>query len=505
MVDKIYSPHFVKGSVSSKPQAIKREEIKSMVNEYVQSPTSHGYGNNFFYTVKNGNVFLRTSNRLERYPLADVARWGKPTVQYFEEGSTFMDSWYSAGNNNPPNKYDIIPRIQDIAGSKSVDGVSYIAGVKPLRIFLPGHRDTNVNLFTTPRIVEAVDINSIGKYDHKRENLRQTLNSILINHPHTHYTEAAEWIGFLAKKGISIDKSPNVGVIGLGIERGNYYAAYYPHERGFLVSEYNFHDKSKNLTSRYGLSGSEAVEAMKRSILLHEIAHVLGIRGNRRSEKLQGELQAEFYSMMSQRYKGTKLERIYRALAQEGSDYVKEFSLSQSGVEEIKEETVKKEPLDYLIDKFMIEGFEMGKQGEELGGYIHERVQDSIGPIIGGEPSYKDSRAKSKAKQNSKNKKSPRAKGLEALMETLRKEAKNLNVDEAEYISSELARSPVRYLKGYEAEADISQYEGHEKNYEKRAISEKDHNSMGDVKDGESKADGNKKPKEAEPKEAAPE
>ena len=90
-------------------------------------------------------------------------------------------------------------------------------------------------------------------------------------------------------------------------------------------------------------------------------------------------------------------------------------------------------------------------------------------------------------------------------METLRKEAKNLNVDEAEYISSELARSPVRYLKGYEAEADISQYEGHEKNYEKRAISEKDHNSMGDVKDGESKADGNKKPKEAEPKEAAPE
>lgn len=63
---------------------------------------------------------------------------------------------------------------------------------------------------------------------------------------------------------------------------------------------------------------------------------------------------------------------------------------------------------------------------------------------------YQPIRSYKKGELKSEGRKSAKGKGLEDLIETLRKEAKTLRVDEAEYISRELAKKPIMYLKGEE-------------------------------------------------------
>ncbi|MCB7441768.1 hypothetical protein, partial [Bacteroides thetaiotaomicron] len=78
---------------------------------------------------------------------------------------------------------------------------------------------------------------------------------------------------------------------------------------------------------------------------------VLGVEGDRKGEELQGLLQAEFYSMMAERFKGTNMERVYRALAHEGIDYARWYSKFRLFDAESKKDT----SIDFVIAKFEAE------------------------------------------------------------------------------------------------------------------------------------------------------
>lgn len=392
MVDKILSPHYVGDSSSSKPKVIKPEEHKSMQTlPITENSYGHGsYHGPMFYQMPDGRVLpiKRTANKIFAASLNDFSKYGDFSPQ-IDDVYRFKE-WKATGEDDTPSKHNVIPKNPNFAVIQS----------PILGVYFPSEHDTPVNLRTSHDIVNAFDPNRLGFAYSKIANLEQTLRSM--NPGNEHYSEAAEWIDFLAKKGFSIDKSPHRGIIGLGVEEGDFLAAYYP--AGYLVRESNFHNKAKRLISKYGLTESEAVKAMQRSVLLHESGHVVGIE----SEKLQGLLQAEFYSTMAQKYKGTKWERIYKALAQEGMGYAKEHSLANKILDIISEDTSDRAIFNKYKNKFLIEAIRQGETDVEA--YISRRMEETFGSLKG-EPSYKSSKTNSK----SNNKQASNKKSLEEI------------------------------------------------------------------------------------------
>lgn len=357
-------------SASSAPK-IAPEEIISMIGE---APTvgSYGHATTTHIFTKDG-VVTKTANNRFVIPHADFLKNG-----YFSQRDDYeIEGMKKAGEGVRPDMFDIIPKMPDFGLIVSPS----------LGMYFPDKGDTPVSLRTSHDIVNAVNPNRLGYSHSKLANFEGDLRNLQYDNANRLNYEPAEWINFLAKKGFSIDTTPNPGIIGLGVEKGDFLAAYYP-GKDYLIREENFQDKARNLISKYGLTCQEAVEAMKRSVMLHEIGHVLGIGGGRRHEKLQGLLQAEFYSIMAQGVKGTKMERIYRALAQEGKDYAKGYSLSlldlisgesNEGSAELRE----------IKRKFLVEAVKSGV--EDVEGYVNRRMEETLGPILSGEPSYKPS------------------------------------------------------------------------------------------------------------------
>ena len=299
-----------------------------------------------------------------------------------------MGRWIKAGNDNPPSRHSLITKMPDFG---------YITGVTPVRMNFSNPGDTPVNLHTRHSVLNAVNPNRLGYFHSKIENFNQDLRNLMFDKANRLNYEAAEYINFLDKKGFSIDTTKNPGIVGLGVEKGDFLAAYYPN-KGYLIREQDFHNRAKSLISRYGLTDKEAVEAMKRSVLLHEFGHVLGIGGSRKDEKLQGELQAEFYSTMAERFKGTKLGRIYRALAREGRDYAKERSSSLLELIASDERSTTDETIEQIHAKFETEAIALGLRGREFARYVNERIRETYGAIAEGDPSYKESKSNSKTK-----------------------------------------------------------------------------------------------------------
>ena len=387
----VKSQHFKGDHSNPKAAKIKPEEHKSW-KRIKNSPTSYGYGDNFRYTVENGLIHLRTSNRDEVYPLHDVAKYRQPVVQYWEESAKSMDGWNANGNDNPPVMNNYIQKMPNLA---------YITGVKELGLYLPNNRDTTVKLKVTPRILEAVDPNKIGYYESLKSSQYDTLRSMI--DPARYKFETAEWIDFLAKEGFSIPKNP--WITGLGVQEDSFLAAYYM-DKGFLVTSGDFHKKAKELLSRYGSDDVESIEAAKRHALLHELAHVVGIgrySGKRIPEELQGYLQAKFYKMMADKYKGTKPEEDYKRLALDGMDYAEGYSLWHTIWREITKDPFQRNGNDLeqiLKEKFITDAYEIGIDESEVIDYVTSRMDGTLGAFDSGKPSFKASNKKARYKKS---------------------------------------------------------------------------------------------------------
>ena len=384
---EVTSEHYEGGT--SETVKVAPEDIKSMKGLPI-SVSSYPYGDYkpSFVKGKEGKVYAatRTANNLFLTPLEDYSKHG-----FFSQMDDFnrFEEWISAGEDNSPNKHDLIQKIHNIA---------YIEDITPRRMSFPNPRDTAVELYTTPELVNAVDINKVGYFVSKAGNLHNFLRrDVLFDNANRFHYEISEWIEFLDKKGFSIEKSKNEEFSGLGVEfdvaREGYLAGYYP-RKGYLIVEDNFHDKVERLISAYGLSGREAVEAMMRADLSHEIGHLLEIRGNRAGEELEGKFRAEFYSKLAENFRGTNFERIYKALAQEGSDYAKAFSLSNKIWSEINAKLFPRRlpgPIALLADKFESEADALELSGWNKVMFIERRLREVYGELLAEEPSHKQS------------------------------------------------------------------------------------------------------------------
>ncbi|MBI2656144.1 hypothetical protein HYX03_00205 [Candidatus Woesearchaeota archaeon] len=486
---RVLSPAYIAPphSVRVQPKKIAIEDNQSMQGG--QPNVAAGFFKPGIVNI-NGIPFVesRTSNK----------RYLEPAVDYFKQGHGYLsqqadyeiDGMKAAGEDVKPAMFNIIPKMPDFA---------LIASPRS-RMDFPNN-STPVNLQTSHDIVNAVNPNRLGYFQSKLAKFEGDLKNLKYDETNRLNYEPVEWVNFLAKKGFSIDTTPNPGIIGLGVEKGDFLASYYPN-KGYLIREENFQKKAKDLISKYGLTDREAVEAMKRSVLLHEFAHVLGVRGDRKSEKLQGKLQAEFYSMMAERFKGTTMERIYRALAQEGRYYAKDYSFWGSLLERMTEDSHSKtdEILEQIYSKFVKEARALELKGEEFSKYVNERMVQTYGAIVEGEPSYKPSRNNSKSKTSN-------SKKLEEIVDESDKVSFAITEDgtlaptyEGRRVYGEGASMPTRFIGRNIKESKNEDGEA-EKTYERR-LGKSEYKSMKDAKEREAKSE-KESPREAETAEAS--
>ena len=481
---RILSKHFNRDLASSTPKKIAPEQIVSgpqnlkLTNSswpmyFSKPPEPH--------LVKEPDGSYRflhvTSSNSDRHKttFSEYLQHGRFTPQIDDANKYNPNSfgkWKFAGEDNYSSRHDLIPKMPDDA---------YITGITPVRLFLPNIRDTQVNLRVTPEIVNAIDPNNLGKFVSRNTNRYLDARSLLFDKTNRLNYEASEWINFLAEKGINYEKSKNPGILGLGIRHDHstpFIAGYYP-QQGYLVTNPHFSNEVKELAARYGLSEHEAIEAFKRHVFLHEIAHVLGIPGDRKGEELQGMLAAEFYSKMSKKFSGTKLEKIYRALAKRNIDYAEYFSASNQFKKSLSKELFSKTkgPLEQIIVKFEAEGIALGYEGDELQSYVEHRVREVYGPLLKDGPSHEESDSdttrsqknkSSKFSESANNKSSSKRAGLEKLIERLEQEAEELGVDKGEYVSAQLAKHPIKYVEDKETREDNTEYERSSNTYERR-------------------------------------
>ena len=384
----VMSEHYEGDLSTSEPIKVAPEDIKSMESIPI-SVSSYPYGDYKPSIVKgkSGKIYAatRTANNLFLTSVGDFSKYG-----FFSQIDDFnMDEFKSAGEDVRPNMFDIVPKMPDIG---------YITDITPRRMNFPDPRDTAVDLYSTPEFVNAVDMNKVGYFVSKVGNLQQFLrNNVLFNDTNNIHYDINRWVEFLDGKGFSFETSRNAEFSGLGVqvdvEREGYLAAYFP-RKGYLITEADFHDKVEKLISAYGLEGKESVEAMMRADMLHEIGHRLGIGGDRASEELQGELREEFYSKLAEEFKGTRFERIYRALVQEGMDYARAFSMSTALWDEISAELhTKRLPgaIPLLADKFEEEADALELTGWNRIAFIEKRLREVYGELLAEEPSFKES------------------------------------------------------------------------------------------------------------------
>jgi len=359
----------------SKSTKINPKEIVSMTQAIPVSFSSYPYGLTSPTIIGNKAYMKSGGGRLHEFSKDDVlSRYGFPMT--WEESGPRQRGWIANSTMNPPVANDVIPTYFDITGK--IGGIAYITGVKPLRMYLPHPHDTKVSNYTTPDLVVANDINRQGNRVSQLENFRQKIHSgVLFNDTNQLHYEIAKWAEFLDSKGIKPTENP---FFGIGIERSDDFIAGYYTKNRILVANFYFNGIVKDLMSRYGLTEREAVEAGERNIILHELAHAYGISGTRRGEKLQGELAAEFCSMLAEEA-GGKYARIYRALAQYRIDYAKDFSLTNW----LLREATKGPKFEYSnlsAHKFWHEGIELGYSGKALEQYVKSRMNDSFGPLM---------------------------------------------------------------------------------------------------------------------------
>ena len=391
---EVLSEHYEGDTSTSESVKIAPEDIKSMKSMPLNVSSFHnGEYNPSFIKGNSGRIYAatKTANNLFLTSLEDFSKYG-----FFSQIDDFnMDEFKSAGEDVRPSMFDLVPKMPNIG---------YITDITPRRMNFPDPRDTAVDLYSTPEFINAVDINKVGYFVSKVGNVQQFLrNNVLFNDVNNFHYDISRWVEFLDGKGFSNEKSRNAEFSGLGVQvdvaREGYLAAYFP-RKGYLAIEADFHDKVEKIAASYGLSGKEAVETLMRADILHEIGHRLGIGGDKASEELQGELRAEFYSMLAQEFKGARFERIYKAIAQEGMDYARAFSMSNAVWDEISAELYPKRlsrAIPLLADNFEEEADALELTGWNRTAFIEKRLREVYGELLAEEPSFNESISKQKS------------------------------------------------------------------------------------------------------------
>ena len=95
------------------------KDIMSMVREHKPSPSSHGYGGDYSYSLRDEKFYFRTSGNLFEFIISqeNLAKYGYP-VTWEEEGSR-TEGWDANANDNMPNDNDYvtIPKISHESGA----------------------------------------------------------------------------------------------------------------------------------------------------------------------------------------------------------------------------------------------------------------------------------------------------------------------------------------------------------------------------------------------------
>ncbi len=445
-------------SVRSVPK-IKAEEHKSMEFE---APTvgSYGHANTSQIFTKYG-VVTRTSNKRFVTSYQDFSANG-----YFSQQDDYeIQGMKMAGEDNPSARHNLIATTPRVA---------YIQGITPTKLKMPNVRDTSVDLYTTSEI-NIVPINEVGKNVSTTHGIvYEGLKNLVWDKDKLDYQmETVTRMELLSSKGLKPIRG-EAPVLGYGIEYDDsFFAAYYPEQR-YLVTNANFHGKVRDAASKYGLTEPQEVRAMRRSFLDHEVIRhgTFGIKGDRASERLQGLIDAEFYSMLAGMYKGTKWEKVYRALAREGKDYARDFSLLSSLWDEITEEPHTQEtPFDRLVKKLEAEADVFGISGGKKTAYVNSRLKHTYGDLLGSEASY---RGKNRISKSSKSRDNTSNSGDESLEDKI----------EAEIDSREIGKNGSPSYK--------------------RGLDESDYKSMKDVAEREEKSEKAEAKAEAQEAQEAP-
>src|SRR3989338_4908982 len=195
---KVLSPHLDTSKVNSYTSKISADKIKSMqhltstVSSFPYGPSTNHFVDGNVVTVTSGNIFRTSAYDFGKYGFFSQVDDGVSRGSVKFAG---MDGWIANGTQNYPNlpNNQPIPNFYDLTGGK-IGGIDYIEGARQFRLWLPDRNDTPVNLYTTPRLVEATDINSIGKRTSQVENFRQKLHSdLLFNDRNELHYEITQW------------------------------------------------------------------------------------------------------------------------------------------------------------------------------------------------------------------------------------------------------------------------------------------------------------------------
>jgi len=384
--------------------------MPAIAPEDIKSNRIYEQGKPYFIQI-DGEAYAvkRTANNTFYTSLTDFLKYG-----FFSQQDDYgIESWKAAGEDAAPYLFDEIPKMPNL---------TYITGITPLGLFLPNPGDTDVDLRATPRRIEAIDPNETGFFDSKKGNLYHELRSnLLFDDTNNYHYDVAEWIKFLEEKGLTYEKSGRQGILGLGIhsEPESILAGYFP-KQGYLIVDPDFSEKIEELTSMYGLTDKESIDAMKRHVFLHEIAHALGVSGDRRGEELEGSLAYEFYTTQAEKFKGTKFEKIYKALAQRNRDYAEYFSAWNTFKRTLTKEVYsKKGSLEQLTAKLEAEGIALGYRGMELNRYVEHRVREIYSALI--EDDASENEPQSRAEQSRAEKSYSKSKSSDSGKGTLEK------------------------------------------------------------------------------------
>lgn len=381
----------VSGQPKFKPTVLAwPQSIGSVPKPYIENIGGQLFGVD---VTANKKYFTPLSYRLKNGPVNQPDDYG-------------FERWDFAAKGVKPADFDLIPTISQIA---NIRGLAYITGT-PVGLYLPHPSDTKMpRLKVSSREVMALDSNAVGLYESRRQtNLEHTIRSL--SPGGKYHFEGQAWINFLGKEGWAFEKANTPGVVALGIfndVQGEGFTWGYSPDLGYLITEGLVHKKIEHMAKQFGLDGqelAEAIEAFKRADIMHETGHILGIKGHRAHERMQGLLRAKFYGMMAEKYKyDKKLARIYKALHKEGLTYAEEHSLSAEILE-----TVTANPFpnrigikEILYKKFAREADALELEGLVKDVYIDSRFEDTgILKLYESEPLYKESKPNIKKSSN---------------------------------------------------------------------------------------------------------
>lgn len=332
------------------------------------------------HTDRNGNTWMivRTSGRLDAYPIKDVMEFGSP--DYAEHSAERMKGWLAM---KPLIEYVERPARNGILVEGREEEVPYSRfsampdvkrSIKPYAVLDPEDvaREGKISINNAGRLFsQNANVEERIRDFLFINNLKERPNYDPASGDYTYVRESAlSWVRHLLSKGI--DMKREIEGIGTGdlsqipAEAATIY-------RKFLVLANNLHQRACEIAEALGLKGKEAREFVAmyiKSDLEHEIYHFLepDELSKRATEARAGELQSEHYSKQAKLREGTLDGRIYGILAKIYTAYAK-----TAGTGKLSKQSLSK--LEALAKEYKAEAESSGMKGEDAAKYVESKLE----------------------------------------------------------------------------------------------------------------------------------